>query len=211
MPQSQIHNPHSRGRLIAFEGIDGTGKSTQISMLAGVLRQRGYEVVLTCEPTSGPYGQKIRELYKSRDSVSPAAELELFLADRREHIADLIAPSLAAARIILTDRYFLSTVAYQGAGGLEPAMIMQKNAFAPPPDLAIIIDLPPAQAVQRIQHGRGEALNAFEHEDYLGRVADVFRQLKMPYIRRVDGSLSVQEVQRQIMAAVEEILPGRPD
>ena len=106
---------------------------------------------------------------------------------------------------------FLSTVAYQGARGLEPAMIIQKNAFAPPPDLAIIIDLAPAQAVQRIQHGRGEALNAFEHEDYLGRVAGVFRQLKMPYIRRVDGSLSVQEVQRQIMAAVEEILPGRPD
>ncbi|NOX25744.1 MAG: dTMP kinase [Deltaproteobacteria bacterium] len=202
--------PQSGGRLIAFEGIDGTGKSTQITLLAGVLRQQGYEVVVTCEPTNGGYGQKIRALYKSRDSVSPAAELELFLADRREHIGKLIAPSLTAGKIILTDRYYLSTIAYQGAAGLDPAIIMQKNAFAPPPDLAVIIDLSPEQAVKRIQQGRGEALNSFEHEDYLAKVAEVFRSMKMPYIRWVDGTLAVHDVQRQIMAEVQNILPGIP-
>lgn len=194
-----------RGRLIAFEGIDGTGKSTQIKMLAQALRGRGHEVVVTCEPTEGIYGQQIRELYKSRASVSLEEELELFLADRREHLAKLIAPSLAAGKIILTDRYYLSTVAYQGAAGLDPGMILQKNAFAPPPDLAILIDLSPKQAVARIQQGRGDKLNSFEHEDYLAKVAKVFHGLKMPYIRWVDGTLSVGDVQRQIMLEVDKI------
>ncbi len=207
---TELGIPRSEGRLIAFEGIDGTGKSTQIALLARVLRQRGYDVVVTCEPTNGVYGQRIRALYKSRDSVSRAAELELFLADRREHIAKLIAPSLAAGKIVLTDRYYLSTVAYQGAAGLDPVMIMQKNTFAAPPDLAVIIDLSSAQAVERIQHGRGEALNSFEHEDYLARVAEVFRSIKMPYIRWVDGTLTVHDVQRLIMVEVRNILPGIP-
>jgi dTMP kinase len=196
-----------RGRLIAFEGIDGTGKSTQITMLAKVLRERGFEVVVTCEPTNGIYGQQIRALYKNRDSGSLEEELELFLADRREHIARLLAPSLAAGKIVLTDRYYLSSVAYQGAAGLNPEWILQKNAFAPPPDLAIIIDLSPRQAVNRIQQGRGDTLNSFEHEDYLAKVAAVFHDMKMPYISRVDGTSSIADVNRQIWFEVEKILP----
>ncbi len=195
------------GRLIAFEGIDGTGKSTQINMLAEVLRQRGYEVVITCEPTNGVYGRKIRELYKNRDSVTLEEELELFLNDRRQHIEQLLTPSIAAGKIILTDRYFLSTIAYQGAAGLEPEMIAQKNAFAPPPDLAILIDLSPQEAVRRIQEGRGDALNAFEREDYLDKVSKIFHRLTMPYIRWVDGALGVNEVHKLILAAVLKVLP----
>ncbi len=196
------------GRLIAFEGIDGTGKTTQIALLAEALKGRGYEVVVTCEPTNGVYGQRIRELYKGRDVVSREEELELFLADRRQHIIELIAPALAVGKIILTDRYYLSTVAYQGAAGLNTDDILEKNAFAPSPDLAILIDLAPQMAVARIQDGRGESLNDFEHEDYLAKVNEIFHRINRPYIRWVDGALGVRGVQGQIMLEVEKVLPG---
>ena len=198
-----------KGRLIVFEGIDGTGKSTQISLLAETLKNRGYEVVITREPTSGVYGRRIRELYVSRDSVSLEDELELFLADRREHIEKLIAPALAVGKIVLTDRYYLSTAAYQGAVGLSPDSIMRKNEeFAPEPDLAILIDLPLRQAVTRIQQGRGESLNAFEQEESLAEVAKVFHAIDRQYIRWVDGSLGIHDVQQKIMVEVEKILPA---
>lgn len=109
-----------KGLLIAFEGIDGTGKTTQIELLAEILRQRGLSVVATREPTDGQYGRKIRELYKNRKSVTPEEELALFLDDRREHVAQVIAPALASGKVVLTDRYYYSTAAYQGAAGHDP-------------------------------------------------------------------------------------------
>jgi len=199
-----------KGRLIAFEGIDGTGKSTQIGMLADTLRNRGYEVVITREPTNGIYGRRIRELYVSRHTVSLEEELELFLADRREHVEKLIAPALAGGKIVLTDRYYLSTVAYQGGAGLAPELIMRKNEeFAPEPDLAILIDLPPRQAVARIQHGRGESLNDFEQEANLAEVARLFHAIDRQYIRWVDGEQGIYDVQQRIMGEVEKILPKK--
>lgn len=201
-------NQRGKGRLIAFEGIDGTGKSTQIYMLAEALKDKGYEVIITREPTDGVYGRRIRELYVSRDNVSREEELELFLADRREHIEKLIAPALADGKIVLTDRYYLSTAAYQGAAGLNPELIMRKNEeFAPEPDLAILIDLSPRQAVARIQQGRGEALNAFEQEESLAEVSKLFHAIDRRFIRWVDGAQGVNDVRQSVMAEVKNILP----
>ena len=103
------------GLLIALEGIDGTGKTTQLKMLAEVLLSLGYDVVATREPTDGRYGQRIRQVLRDRSSMTPQEELELFLLDRKEHVTTIINPGLAAGKIVLTDRYYLSTVAYQGA------------------------------------------------------------------------------------------------
>ena len=116
-----------KGWLIAFEGIDGTGKTTQIELLAEVLRQRGLRVVATREPTDGQYGRKIRQLYKNRKSVTPEEELNLFLHDRREHVVQVIAPALASGKVVLTDRYYYSTAAYQGAAGHDPQKIIAAN------------------------------------------------------------------------------------
>lgn len=106
-----------RGKLIAFEGIDGTGKSTQIKMLADRLTAEGLSVLSTREPTDGTFGKKIRELFVSREKVSPDEELALFMDDRREHVTSVIEPALAKGMIVLTDRYYFSTAAYQGAEG----------------------------------------------------------------------------------------------
>ena len=109
-----------RGVLLALEGIDGCGKSTQAELLAAALRERGLEVVLTCEPTDSPLGQQIREYFQGPDRyLSPKEELNLFMADRREHVAEVIDPALAEGKIVICDRYYYSSVAYQGALGLE--------------------------------------------------------------------------------------------
>jgi dTMP kinase len=195
------------GILIAIEGIDGTGKSTQLRLLAAELARRGYEVVATREPTEGPYGRKIRELFLDRRQVSPDEELALFLADRREHVRDVIAPALAAGKIVLTDRYYFSTAAYQGAAGHDPEAILRENeSFAPEPDLVLLLELPPAQGIDRIESLRGDRLNDFEQEHNLRRVAAVFATLERPFIVRIDGAQGVAAVHGRILAHVERLL-----
>lgn len=189
--------------LIAFEGIDGTGKTTQLAMLAGALRRLGLEVVATREPTGGQYGRRIRELYLNRGSVSPEEELALFLADRREHVAQVIAPALAAGRVVLTDRYYYSTAAYQGAAGHDPQKIIAANEmFAPVPDLVIMLEAPVELGVHRVRDLRGETLNDFEQEENLARVAEIFAALKGGNILRIDGTGSAETVHALIMKHV---------
>jgi len=195
------------GRLIAVEGIDGTGKSTQIALLADVLRQDGLEVVVTREPTDGVYGQQIRRLFQARDSVSRQDELDLFLADRRDHVARLIAPALEQGKVVVTDRYYFSTAAYQGGVGFDPETIIRQNElFAPVPDLVILIELSPAHAVMRIQRYRQDSLNHFEQEESLRQVAQVFKSLDRNYIKRVDGSQEIDVIHSQIVAHVKACL-----
>jgi dTMP kinase len=182
-----------KGQLIAFEGIDGTGKSTQIKLLAEFLRGQGRRVVLTREPTDSSYGRRIRELYISRNAT-PEEELELFLHDRRLHVQELIAPELAAGSIVLTDRYYYSTAAYQGANGLDPQKILALNSFAPRPDLVILLTMPPELSSERICNGRGEQLNAFEQLDALRRTADIFASFADPWICRIDAVQPVTSV-----------------
>jgi len=196
-----------RGILIAFEGIDGTGKSTQIALLADYLTARGYHVTTTREPTDGPYGRKIRSLFASRHHLTAEEELALFMADRREHVRDLIKPALAAGKVVLTDRYYLSTAAYQGALGHDPARIIAENEkFAPIPDLVVLLELSPAESVHRIQDLRGDSLNDFEREDVLAAVAAIFAGFEMDNIARVDAAASPDQVHRQIVAKVDELL-----
>lgn len=198
------------GCLIALEGIDGTGKSTQIAMLADLLRQEGLDVVATREPTDGAYGQQIRRLYQDRESVSRQDELALFLADRREHVDQVIAPALALGKVVITDRYYFSTAAYQGVVGFDPeTIICQNELFAPVPDLVILIELTPAQAVMRIQQYRQESLNHFEQEESLRQVAEVFNSLNRDYLKRVDGSLEIALVHSQIVTHVRNCLAAR--
>ncbi len=199
-----------KGLLIAFEGIDGTGKTTQIRLLAEALRGRGLRVVETREPTDGTYGQEIRRLYKNRNSVTPEEELALFVADRREHVRQVIAPALAEGRVVLTDRYYFSTAAYQGAAGMDPGKIIAENeAFAPRPDLVLLLEIPVSLGIHRVEKVRGETLNDFEQAGVLARVAEIFAGLKGEYLRRIDGSGDAPDVHARIMAQVAPLLEER--
>ncbi len=197
---------NSPGSLIVFEGTDGTGKSTQLDLLHSVLQDKGFEVVATREPTEGMYGRQIRDLYNNRKKLSLNEELELFLADRKEHIDTLVTPALASGKIVLCDRYYLSTVAYQGAAGLDPSDILKRNNFAPVPDLALLLYAPIQTGVERITKGRGDTLNDFEKEDYLQKVARQFEQLTLPCIRRINASASIDAVHRTVLNHVLQLL-----
>jgi len=195
-----------QGILIVFEGTDGTGKSTQLQLLSHSLQAKGYPVITTREPTEGHYGRKIRSLYMDRDKYSREEELELFLADRREHVQGLLAPALEQGKVILCDRYFLSTAAYQGARGFDPESILAMNRFAPDPDLALLFQIPLEMGLKRITSGRGEELNDFEQRESLDRVAAIFSSIKRPYIRLIDASGSIEEVHRMVLEHVNPIL-----
>ena len=200
-------NSHRGGLLIVFEGIDGTGKTTQILLLAESLTDKGYQVVTTREPTDGPHGRRIRELFTKRHHVSAEEELELFIADRRQHVREVIEPALAEGKIVLTDRYYFSTAAYQGALGQDPQRIIERNeAFAPLPDLVLMLVVPTQVGVHRIKTLRKETLNDFEKESSLEKVAAVFADLKRDFIKRLDGTQSVEEVHKRIMAYVGDLL-----
>ncbi|MGB1260272.1 MAG: dTMP kinase, partial [Akkermansiaceae bacterium] len=140
----------SRGKLIVIEGIDGTGKSTQAQLLADALRRAGHEVVQSFEPTNGPWGKKLRES-ATTGRLSSKEELEYFLKDRAQHVHELISPTVARGGIVILDRYYFSSMAYQGARGIDPQMIREENEkFAPQPDYLLILDLPVDDALERI-------------------------------------------------------------
>ena len=201
-------SPIKKGVLIVFEGTDGTGKSTQLQLLSRYLRDKGYPVITTREPTEGQYGQKIRELYVNRSKYSQEEELELFLADRREHVHELLTPALEQGKIILCDRYFLSTAAYQGARGFDPENILELNHFAPNPDLALLFQVPLDTGLKRITSGRGDVLNDFEQRESLDHVAAIFASIKRPYIQTIDSSGSIEEVHRMVIEHVSPLLPA---
>lgn len=196
-----------KGLLIVFEGIDGTGKTTQLTMLADKLTGMGCNVVATREPTDGKYGQKIRQLYADRNSCSPEEELSLFIEDRKEHVNKVISPALASGKVVISDRYYLSTAAYQGAAGHDPEEILKQNeAFAPQPDLVLHLVVPISVGVHRIKNLRNETLNDFEKEESLKKVSRVFDSLDRDYIKRVDATLKVEEVHECVMLHVQQLL-----
>ena len=195
------------GILIVFEGTDGTGKSTQLSLLANYLQSKKYPVVTTREPTEGKYGQLIRQLYLQRDSCTPDEELELFLADRKEHVNKVINPALTSGKIVLCDRYYLSTVAYQGANGFDVDKLISLNDFAPAPDIALLFQVPLDISLKRITDGRGEELNDFEQIENLQKVATLFESLSMPFIKKINAHGSIDDVHSKVLSQVLPIIP----
>jgi dTMP kinase len=196
-----------RGYLIVFEGLDGTGKSTQLPRLARRLAANGREVVTTREPYDCAPGRKIRELAQRHPPVPAAEELALFVEQRRIHVREQIAPALARGAVVLSDRYFLSTVAYQGARGLDAARLLaESEAEFPLPDLAVLLILAPELGLARVAARGGTPEPAFERADYLAHVREIFDSLDRPYLERVDAAGSEAAVEARITAAVQRRL-----
>jgi dTMP kinase len=202
LPTSQSCSAKQSGLFIVIEGIDGTGKSTQAKRLGDWLASQGREVVLSREPTAGPWGQKVRES-AATGRLSPEDELQYFLNDRRQHVEELIAPSLAAGKVVILDRYYFSTMAYQGARGFDPAEIRRKNEeFAPVPDLLLIMDLDVDSALERIG-ARGDTANEFEKRENLERCREIFLSLKgESFVRVIDTRGTLDEVAARVREAV---------
>ncbi|HOP60015.1 MAG TPA: dTMP kinase [Candidatus Saccharicenans sp.] len=197
----------ARGLFIVFEGIDGCGKSTQVELLADKLRRRGKQVVTLSEPTAGRWGQKIRDSARTKGSLSPAEELELFIRDRKEDIKNNIKPALEAGQIVILDRYFYSTLAYQGARGLDMNEIRAKHdKFVIRPDIVFILDVPVSQALKRIA-GRPVIYSLFEDYDYLQKVRKNFLKLKDSECYLLDGRQPPEDISRQVWQILTRRFP----
>jgi dTMP kinase len=191
------------GVFLVFEGIDGAGKSSQINILRESLEAAGETPVVSREPTDGPWGRRIRES-ASTGRMTPAEELEAFILDRTEHLSGVVMPALLDGRVVILDRYFYSTIAYQGtrAGVDVEAVRRRMESLFPEPDLVLLLDVEPEVALRRIVGGRGETPNEFERREGLERARAVFLSLESPRIRRIDASLGEAEVAREVARAV---------
>ena len=196
-----------RGYLIALEGVDGTGKSTQCGLLADYLESSGCPVVRLREPTTGVWGRKIRKiLTEGRGGVTPEEELRYFINDRKEDVERNIAPALEQGKVVLIDRYYYSTAAYQGALGFDPDKIIKDNeAFAPRPDRVFIIQVSLDESFRRIEQGR-DNVSAFEKREYLEKVRNIFDTFTGEHIRRIDSGPPVEEVQAVLRREVNALL-----
>jgi len=201
-----------RGVLITFEGVEGSGKTTQIARLGRWLKQRGYRVELTREPDGTALGAGVRSLFEREPR--PLAQVFLFLAARHQHVAEKIRPWLKRGRVVLCDRYTDATLAYQGyAGGIDPATIRELNVQATGgigPDLTLLFDLDPAAGFRRIGRRR---LDHFERQAlaFHRRVRRGYLEIQRAEpkrVRIVDASRTPAEVGAQARALIEEYLRG---
>lgn len=188
-----------QGQLIVIEGIDGTGKSTQATMLAEALKTQGHEVIQSFEPTNGSWGKKVRDSALT-GRLSIEEELECFIKDRKEHVKELITPTRQKGGTVVLDRYYFSSMAYQGARGVDPQNIRQQNElFAPKPDTLIILDMPVDKALLRIGVRDGEA-NEFEQRESLQYCRDMFLSFKNEaFAHVISADQSIEEVHREIL------------
>jgi dTMP kinase len=200
-----------RGTLFALEGVDGSGKSTQARLLAVALKKRGLAVVLTGEPSRGPLGKRLRDYLKgSSRAMRPQEELDLFMADRRQHVEEVINPALAAGKVVISDRYYYSSAAYQGALGLDPAKIVAANeSFAPRPDLVFILTLPVPRALSRLAAKSARSRQVTENPAYLERVAAIYAALRGPHIYPVDATETPEGVHAVILRQARKALGDR--
>lgn len=200
--------PIPGGFLVAIEGIDGAGKTTQVQMLAQLCADNRLETVVSKEPTDSVFGSILR-LSARRGRLSLEEELDLFMKDRREHVDDLINPALRADKIVILDRYYFSTAAYQGARGADPKAIIQANdIFAPEPDLLVILDVPPSLGLNRVRE-RGDDPNLFEIEVSLEKARQIFNQIERQYLLRLDARTGPEIIHFHIANAFQTLAANK--
>ena len=209
------------GIFLTFEGLDGSGKTTQLSLLANHLRGLGFEVVSTCEPGGTILGRRIREILLDEDApVAPLAELLLFAADRAQHVEMLVRPALERGAIVISDRYSDATIAYQGAGrGFASATVKQIIKFATSglkPDLTLFFDVPVGESISRTNHRvtEGVAKNRLDSE-----AAEFHQKVRAAYLeiaerepkrfRVVDAKRSITDIQKNVLQIVTDFLEAR--
>ncbi len=204
------------GKFITFEGIDGSGKSTQLRLFASELRMRKFDLVTTLEPGGTPLGRRLREAFlETEENVSPLAELLLFAADRSQHVELLIKPSLAENKTVISDRYADSTFVYQGAGrGFDEKLVNQVIELATgglKPNLTFFFDLPVEESVRRktSRSNEGERHNRMDKEnyDFYVRVREAYLKLaerEKGRFRVIDASRSINEISSEVIKVWDE-------
>lgn len=189
--------------FIAFEGLDGSGSSTQSRLLADNLEKMGQAVLLTKEPTNhSPIGKMIREILQHKWSVSPQTLQLLFSADRAEHLAQTIEPALKNGQTVITDRYFLSTLAYGGLS-VDIEWLKELNKKFIQPDITFLFRLNPEDCIKRII-GRGSDFELFEKKEKLEKIWENYEKLSRQYsnIHVIDANQSIEEISKEVLNVI---------
>ena len=190
--------------LVNLEGIDGCGKSTQSKLLLEKLEGEGEKVIILKEPTKRPHGQKLWDVLHGKRKATNEEILELFVLDRIQHVEEKIQPALDDGTVILMDRYYYSSMAYQVAGGIDVEEIREKHVFAPKPDVVLIFDLPVSVALERVK-GHSDA-DEFEKEEHLEKVRVAYLDLENdPLVRIVDATGTPEEIFGNVWRLVSEV------
>jgi dTMP kinase len=210
------------GTFITFEGIDGSGKSTQLRLLGNFLRASGYDALLTREPGGTAIGLRLRAaLLDALEEVDPLTELLVFAADRAQHVRRVVRPALAAGKVVFSDRYADATVAYQGAGrGFAPELISQIVQLATEglkPDLTLLFDLSIEESTNRTARRSLSKTSTrdrldIENADFHSRVRDAYLQIALAEPERVkliDTSGSVEQTQERVKEIIIPYLQNR--
>ena len=209
------------GTFITFEGIDGSGKSTQLRLLANFLNTRKCNFLLTREPGGTPVGNKLRAaLLDAHEEVDPLAELLVFAADRAQHVRRVLRPALEAGQVVFSDRYADATAAYQGAGrGFPPNLISEIIELATEgltPDLTILFDLPIDESNSRTRRRsdskrKGDRLDS-ETADFHARVRDEYLRIahnNPDRVKVVETNRPIEETQEQVKQIIVPFLTSR--
>ena len=195
------------GVLVNLEGIDGCGKSTQSKLLLEKLEGEGEKVIILKEPTKRPHGQKLWDVLHGKRKATNEEILELFVLDRIQHVEEKIQPALDDGTVILMDRYYYSSMAYQVAGGIDVEEIREKHVFAPKPDVVLIFDLPVSVALERVK-GHSDA-DEFEKEEHLEKVRVAYLDLENdPLVRIVDATRTPEGIFDDVWRLVSEVRNG---
>ena len=192
--------------FIAFEGLDGSGSSTQAKLLTERLERSGCPALLTKEPTgTNPVGKLIREALQHRFEVSPEGLQLLFCADRAEHLRVDILPALQEGKTVITDRYLFSTIAFGSYGVNDIEWLKQLNRLFPLPDLTFLFKLDPETCIQRIQ-GRGTEFELFEKAEKLKVIWGNYEKLQHQYpnFHLIDASKGISEIADEIWEIVSK-------
>ena len=201
-----------KGKFITLEGIEGSGKSTNLESIKSVLDQKKIEYVITREPGGGPLGSHLRKLLLDKDqSISPSVEMLLMMADRKDHVDNIINPNLKKGIWVISDRYLDSTIAYQGGGRQLDINLITSLSLTlrlPTPDFTLLFDLPVDVALQRA--AERSVLDRFEREpkDFHSRIRDSYLELASNNrrIKTVDSSKHIDLVSKQVVNYLTEFL-----
>ncbi|MDR0356230.1 MAG: dTMP kinase [Deltaproteobacteria bacterium] len=202
--------PFDRSLFLAFEGLDGSGKTTQANLLSKTLAAvLDPGPLLLKEPTYGPAGLRLRQLALGSDaSLTASEEMDLFLEDRRHDVANNINPALRNNRTVIIDRYILSNAAYQGARGRsDPKDILKANQSFPVPNLTFLLELPLEKSLERIQKRGGDS-TYFENPTFLAKVKDIYDSIDYPGLVRIDADRDIAEIGGDILVRLRESAPA---
>lgn len=206
-------NAPPRGKLIAVEGIDGAGTTTQAVHASAFMSDRYHETHFTSEPTDGPVGSIIQQVLMGEEEAPDNRIFALlFAADRLHHYLTEINPILTSGKSVVCDRYVMSGLAYDAAAGLNIDWIYQLNQFAPFPDLTIFLAMEPKVAMDRIDARGGEKFEKYENIEFLTEVEDVYRQLATTLqnqggnVEVIDGGLLPRAVNAYVEGAIEKLM-----